>query len=107
VVGKDPARYGVTDYKQIAPGESSVRDEKVFFAENHDKVQRIWSASYSRDHEGMTEVLVSDVTVTGARTGEPRTVLVPSNEYESIRKFYTIPKNADYQVKPGTDRTQP
>jgi hypothetical protein len=103
VVGKNPAKYGVTDYKPIAPGESSIRDEKVFFAENHDKVQRIWSASYSKDHDGMTEVIVSDVTSTGARTGTPRTVLVPSHEYDGIRTFHTIPKDADYQVKPGTE----
>jgi hypothetical protein len=109
-VGKDPARYGVTDYQPIAPGESSIRDEKVFFAANHDKVQRIWSASYSKDHAGMTEVLVSDVTAAGTRGNNPtRTILVPSKEYEGLRstKFDTLPKDADYQVKPGTDRTQP
>jgi hypothetical protein len=109
-VGKDPARYGVTDYKPIAPGESSIRDEKVFFAANADKVQRIWSASYSKDHEGMTEVLVSDVSSTGARGDNPaRTILVPSKEYEGLRSsnFSTIPKDADYQIKPTTDRTQP
>jgi hypothetical protein len=58
----------------------------------------------------MTEVLVSDVTATGTRGNNPtRTVLVPSNEYDGIRSsnFSTIPKDADYQVKPATDRTQP
>jgi len=105
-VGKDPARYGVTDYKPIAPGESSIRDEKVFFAANADKVQRVWSASYSKDHPGMTEVLVSDVTPTGGRGNNPtQTVLIPSDEYKTIGNFHTIPKDADYQVKPATDRT--
>lgn len=98
VVGKDPAKYGVTDYKPIAPGESLVRDEKVFFAENAGKVQRAWSASYSKDHPGMTEVIVSDVTETGARTGTTRTVLIPSEEYSSLGNFRTIPKDAAYQV---------
>jgi hypothetical protein len=101
VVGKDPAKYGVTDYKPIAPGESLVRDEKVFFAENADKVQRAWSASYSKDHPGMTEVTVSDVTSTGMRGDNPtRTILVPSGEYEDLRSnnFRTFPKDAPYQV---------
>lgn len=98
VVGKDPARYGVTDYKPIAPGESNVRDEQVFFAANADKVQRVWSASYSKDHEGMTEVLVSDVTSTGTRAGNARTVLIPSDEYDKLGNFRTIPKDAGYQT---------
>lgn len=101
VVGKNPAKYGVADYKPIAPGESLVRDEKVFFAENADKVQRAWSASYSKDHPGMTEVLVSDVTSTGMRGDNPtRTILVPSDEYEGLRgnNFRTFPKDAPYQV---------
>lgn len=98
VVGKDPAKYGVTDYKPIAPGESLVRDEKVFFAENSDKVQRAWSASYSKDHPGMTEVTVSDVTSTGARTGTSRVILVPSEEYSSVGNFRTFPRDAPYQV---------
>jgi hypothetical protein len=98
VVGKDPARYGVADYKPIAPGESNVRDEKVFFAANYDKVQRAFSASYSKDHEGMTEVLVSDVTPTGARTGTARTVLMPNDEYSALGNFRTIRKDAPYQT---------
>lgn len=98
VVGKDPTKYGVTDYKPIAPGESNVRDEKVFFAANSDKVQRAFSASYSKDHAGMTEVIVSDVTATGARTGTPRTVLIPSAEYSKLGNFRTIPKDATYET---------
>ncbi|MET4143799.1 hypothetical protein [Arthrobacter sp. UYCo732] len=98
VVGKDPARYGVTDYQPIAPGESSIRDEKVFFAANADKVQRAFSASYSKDRPGMTEVVVSDVTSTGARTGEPRTVVMPNDEYNALGNFRTIPKDAAYET---------
>lgn len=99
VVGKDPARYGVTDYKPIAPGESSVRDEKVFFAANHDKVQRAFSATYSKDRPGMTEVKVSDVTATGTRTNtNTRTVLIPSDEYSKLGNFHTIPKDAAYET---------
>ena len=98
VVGKDPAKYGVTDYRPIAPGESLVRDEKVFFAANADKVQRAISASYSKEHPGMTEVLVSDVTSTGMRTGTSRIVLIPSDEYSNLGNFRTIPKDAQYQV---------
>ena len=96
-VGKDPARYGVTDYQPIGPGESFIRDEKNFFAANSSTVQRVWSATYSKTHEGMTEVLVSDVTDTGARGSHPtQTVLIPNDEYAKISNFHTIPKNAGY-----------
>ena len=106
VVGKKPAKYGITDYQPIGPGESPVLDAKHFFATNAKDVERVWSGVLSDQHPGMVEASVSAVKVDGTRGAhKARRVLIPADEYDALDTlFHTIPKNAGYTTIPQEKR---
>lgn len=106
VVGKNPAKYGITDYQPVGPGESPILDVKHFFATNAKDVERVWSGVLSDEHPGMVEASVSAVKKDGSR-GEhkARRVLIPKDEYDALDTlFHTIPKNAGYTTIPKETR---
>jgi hypothetical protein len=106
VVGKNPAKYGVTDYRPVGPGESPVLDAKHFFAANAKDVERVWSGVLSDQHPDMVEASVSAVKADGTRGAhKARKVLIPKDEYDALHTlFHTIPKNAGYTAIPEETR---
>ena len=100
VVGRNPAKYGVTDYQPVGPGESPVLAARSFFAAHSRDVQRVWSGVSSDTHPGMVEATVSAVKKDGTR-GEhkARVVLIPQADYDGLGgdTFHTIRKDAGYQ----------
>jgi hypothetical protein len=106
VVGKNPAKYGITDYQTIGPGESPVLDVKHFFAANAKDVERVWSGVLSDEHPDMVEASVSPVKKDGTRGAhKARRVLIPKDEYDGLDTlFHTIPKNAGYTTIPQETR---
>lgn len=104
IVGKDPARYGLTGFEPITAAESSIIRDREFHsarAATHDKVTQV-----VRDpdgHPGMIAVTLSDIPADGRITENPaanaRTVLVPAEEWPpaGLEKL-TLPKDSSLGV---------
>lgn len=101
IVGKDPAKYGLTAFEPITAAESSIIRDREFHAARaatHDKVTEV-----VRDpdgHEGMIAVTLADIPADGrdvdpATAVNVRTVLVPHAEWPpaDLEKL-TLPKDS-------------
>lgn len=107
VVGKDPERYGLTEFKPITAKESSIIAEREFLAPRattHDRMLRL--DLEPEGHPGMVAVDLSDIPSGGKVDDEnplnPRTVLVPEEDWKDMAPAWserrTIPKAAGLQV---------
>lgn len=104
VVGKDPAKYGVTDYQPITTAESHVVEERQFLAARagtHDKVKDV-----VRDlpaHPGKVAVTLTAIAADGRESepspaGKERIILVPEAEWHlPPEERHTFPKANKYQ----------
>ncbi|MET4143798.1 hypothetical protein [Arthrobacter sp. UYCo732] len=106
VVGKDPAKYGLQEYRPITASESHIIADRHFFAaraSTHDKVQDV-----QRDiegHPGKIAVTLSDIPADGRETGDDqanvRTILVPEAEWNLAHtEKLTFPKTDKYETLP-------
>lgn len=104
VVGENPARFGVRDYRPIQPGESFIRDWNILWAakrDTHLQAIEVTSSPDSDDHVVVTlaEPRESywDTKVTGARK-----VLVPRSEYRAAALdggiAVALPRENDYPL---------
>lgn len=95
VVGADPERYGITDYRPVQPGESHVWDEAVFFRANHEDVE-VFVAAVSSDRPGFIEVKLAAVDAEGKSDRERRrSVVMSSDEYgrmQVVGRRMVVPK---------------
>jgi hypothetical protein len=105
IVGKDPAKYGLTTFEPITAAESSILEKREFLAARaatHDRVARV--DLNPAGHPGMIAVDLHDIAADGRdEDGAPvtnqRTVLIPEGEWKmpwSERR--TIPKNNNHSV---------
>jgi hypothetical protein len=107
IVGKDPAKYGVTDFTPVTAKESHVVADRQFLAARagtHDKVQEI-----RRDldaHPGMVAVTLSDIPADGrepdnGQANNVRAILVPEAEWKlPYTEKFTFPKTDKYETLP-------
>lgn len=108
IVGKDPAKYGIADYRPITADDSHIVRDRQFLAARagtHDKVR---SVIHDLDaHPGMVAVVLSDIPADGREDdGTPplnqRTVLVPKEQFKvPYTEKHTIPKTDKYKTLEG------
>lgn len=107
VVGKNPERYGLTEFTPITAKESAIVAEREFLApraETHDRMLRL--NLDPEGHPGMVAVDLSDIPADGKVNDEqplnPRTVLITAEEWKDAAPAWherrTLPKVADRAV---------
>lgn len=105
IVGKNPAKYGLTGFEPITAAESSIIETRDFLAARsatHDRVQSV--DNDPKGHPGMVAVSLHDIAATGRdEEGDPvlnaRTVLIPVGEWKMPwTERRTVPKKDTYQV---------
>ncbi|WP_411373268.1 DUF7007 domain-containing protein [Arthrobacter sp. MPF02] len=105
IVGKDPAKYGLTEFEPITGAESLVIREREFLvarAATHDKV-----TSVVRDpdgHPGMIAMTLADIPADGRMSDDvpianARTVLVPQEEWPPAgMEKLTLPEDSSFEM---------
>lgn len=107
IVGKNPERYGLTEFTPITAKESHIVEEREFLApraETHDRMLRL--DLEPEGHPGMVAVDLSDIPADGKVNDDkplnPRTVLVPAEEWKETAPAWnerrTLPKAEGRQV---------
>lgn len=107
VVGKDPERYGLTEFRPITAEESDIIAAREFLApraETHDRMLRL--DLEPEGYPGMVAVDLSDIPADGKVNDEnplnPRTVLVSEDDWKDMAPAWTerrtLPKVEGLQV---------
>jgi hypothetical protein len=105
IVGKDPAKYGITDYQPITAEDSHIVRDREFLAARAGTHDKVHSVSHDLDaHPGMVAVVLSDIRADGREDDSTpplnqRTILVPKDEFKVPHsEKHTFPKNDSYPV---------